>query len=116
MDVTRYLPSVFPRDGLFLPAYHPIFLLVPSSSLSLRRTFFLMFSFSTRCVLGFVLLLDLNLASPVSSREGAVVQTRRSFDLPIRRTVLSERLLKRGPYSGSTGLGDSSDLCVFAFY
>lgn len=69
-----------------------------------------------RYVFGFVLLLDLNLASPVSSRERAVVQTRRSFDLPIQRTAVSERLSKRSPYSGSTGLGDSFDLCVFAFY
>ncbi|KAF8500835.1 aspartic peptidase domain-containing protein [Russula emetica] len=69
-----------------------------------------MFSFSTRCIFIFVLFLDLDLAFPVSSSERAVVQTRRSFDLPIRRTVLSERLLKRGAYSGSTGLGDLLDL------
>jgi hypothetical protein len=74
-----------------------------------------MFSFFTRCTFIFVLLLDLNLALRVSSPERAVVQTRRSFDLPIRRTALSERLLKRGAYSGSTGLGDFLDLCVFAF-
>lgn len=75
-----------------------------------------MFSFFTRCIFIFVFLLDLNLASRIRSPEGAVVQSRRSFDLPIRRTALSERLLKRGAYSGSTGLGDFLDRCVFAFY
>lgn len=75
-----------------------------------------MFSFSMRCIFIFVLLLDLNLALHVSSPESAVVKTRRSFNLPIRRTALSRRLLKRGAYSGSTGLGDFLDLCVFAFY
>jgi hypothetical protein len=73
-----------------------------------------MFSLFTGCIFIFVLLLDLNLALRVGSPERAVVQTRRSFDLPIRRTALSERLLKRGAYSGSTGLGDFLDLCVFA--
>lgn len=74
-----------------------------------------MFSFFTRRILIFVLLLDLNLALHLGSPERAVVQTRRSFDLPIRRTALSKRLLKRGAYSGSTGLGDFLDLCIFAF-
>ena len=73
-----------------------------------------MFSF-TRCIFIFVLLFDLNLALRVSSAKRAVVQTRRSFDLPIQRT-LSERLSKRGAYSGNTGLGDFVDLCVLAFY
>ena len=66
-----------------------------------------MFSF-TRFIFIFVLSLDLNLALCVS----AVIHTRRSFDLPIRRTTLSERLLKRGAHSGSTGLGDFLDLCA----
>jgi hypothetical protein len=70
-----------------------------------------MFSFFTRCIFIFVLF-DLNLALRVSSPDSA----RRSFNLPIRITALSERLLKRGAYSGSTGLGDLLDLCVFAFY
>ena len=70
---------------------------------------------STLCIFIFILLLDLNLALRVNSQERALVQTRRSFDLPIRRTALSERLLKRGVYSGSTGLGDFLDLCVLAF-
>jgi hypothetical protein len=74
-----------------------------------------MFSF-TLYTLIFVLLLDLSLALRVSSPKSAVVQTRRSFDLPIRRTALSERLLKRGAHSGSTGLGDFLDLCVFALH
>jgi hypothetical protein len=74
-----------------------------------------MFSFLTSCYFIFVLSLDLNYALRVSSPEGAGVQTRRSFDLSIRRTALSERLLKRGAYSGSTGLGDFFDMCVFAF-
>ena len=74
-----------------------------------------MFSFFTRFIFIFLLLLDLSFALRVSSPERAVVQTRRSFDLPIRKTTLSERLLKRGAYSGSTGLGDYLDLCVFAF-
>lgn len=75
-----------------------------------------MFSSFTRCIFIFVLLLDLNFALRVSFPERAVVQTRRSFDLPIRRTTLSERLLKRGVHSGSTGLGDFLDQCVTAFY
>jgi hypothetical protein len=74
-----------------------------------------MFSFFTRRIFISVLLLDLSFALRVSSPERAVVQTRRSFDLPIRRTALPERLLKRSTYSGSTGLGDFLDLCVFAF-
>lgn len=74
-----------------------------------------MFSFFTRFIFIFLLLLDLSFALRVSSPERAVVQTRRSFDLPIRKTTLSERLLKRGAYSGSTGLGDYLDLCVSAF-
>lgn len=64
-----------------------------------------------RCIFVFVLLLDLNLALRVST---SVVQTRAqtrcSFDLPIQRKALSGRLLKRGAYSGSTGLGDFLDL------
>jgi hypothetical protein len=74
-----------------------------------------MFFPSTLCIFIFILLLDLNFALRVNSQERALVQTRRSFDLPIRRTALSERLLKRGVYSGNTGLGDFLDLCVLAF-
>jgi hypothetical protein len=74
-----------------------------------------MFSFFTRCIFVFVFF-DLDLALRVSSPDSAaVVQTRRSFNLPIRRTALSGRLLKRGAHSGSTGLGDFLDMCVFAF-
>ncbi|KAF8476662.1 aspartic peptidase domain-containing protein [Russula ochroleuca] len=72
-----------------------------------------MASFSTLCISVLVLLLDLNFASPVNSPERAVsalAQAKRSFDLPIRRTALSEGSWKRGTDSGSTGLGDFLDL------
>ena len=75
-----------------------------------------MFSSFTPYIFIFVLFLDLNLALRISFPERAVVQTRRSFDLPIRRTTLSEQLLNRGVHSGSTGLGDLLDQCVLAFH
>ncbi|KAH9991300.1 aspartic peptidase domain-containing protein [Russula vinacea] len=68
-----------------------------------------MASFSTLCISILVLLLDLNFATPLSSPERVVTHTKRSFDLPIRRTALSEGSWKRGTDSGSTGLGDFFD-------
>ncbi|KAH9159493.1 aspartic peptidase domain-containing protein [Lactarius sanguifluus] len=52
------------------------------------------------------------LALPVDpSTRGEFVQKKRGFELPIqRRVVRSGSSLKRGTYSGSTGLGDSLDL------
>ncbi|KAI0247632.1 aspartic peptidase domain-containing protein [Lactifluus subvellereus] len=64
----------------------------------------------------FGLLLGSNLAVPINSlQQGSLVAvpTKRSFELPIqrRRTALSALAsMKRGIYSGSTGLGDSIDL------
>jgi hypothetical protein len=78
-----------------------------------------MASFSTLCISVLVLLLDLNFASPLSLPErdvSVVAQTKRSFDLPIRRTALLERSWKRGTDSGSTGLGDFFDLYVLVLY
>ena len=72
--------------------------------------------FSTLCISILVLLLDLNFATPLSSPERVVTHTKRSFDLPIRRTALSEGSWKRGTDSGSTGLGDFFDLYVFVLY
>lgn len=78
-----------------------------------------MILFSTVCIYILGALLEMNSASPVGPSERAVrvvTLTRSSFDLPIRRTALSERLLKRGAYSGSTGLGDFLDGYALALY
>jgi len=79
-----------------------------------------MISFATLCVTLFTLWPDLNVALPSNSPQGPVtesVQRKRSFELPIqrRRVVSSGELVKRGVYSGSTGLGDYLDRCVVAF-
>jgi hypothetical protein len=70
----------------------------------------------------FLSLLGPNLALPVNSPQkggSGVVPMKRSFRLPIqrRRDVPPSRTsLKRGIYSGSTGLGDFLDLCAAFFH
>jgi len=81
----------------------------------------LMISFVTLCVAFFTLWPDLNFALSSNSSQGPVtesIQGKCSFELPIqrRRTAISGGFVKRGAYSGSTGLGDYLDLCVVAFY
>lgn len=80
----------------------------------------LMISFATLCVTLFTLWPDLNVALLSNSPQGPVtesIQRKRSLELPIqrRRAASLGESVKRGAYSGSTGLGDYLDLCVVAF-
>lgn len=73
-----------------------------------------MIHFFAFCISFFVFWPRLNLALPVNpSKRGDSIfaQNKRGFELPIqRRAVRSGSSLKRGTYSGSTGLGDFLDL------
>ncbi|KAH9179380.1 acid protease [Lactarius sanguifluus] len=71
-----------------------------------------MIHFFTFCIPFIVFWPSSILALPVDpSTRGEFVQKKRGFELPIqRRVVRSGSSLKRGTYSGSTGLGDSLDL------
>ncbi len=73
-----------------------------------------MIHFFTFCISFFVFWPSSNLALPVdpSKRGDSIfVQNKRGFELPIRRRVVrSGSSLKRGTYSGNTGLGDFLDL------
>ena len=79
-----------------------------------------MICFAKLCVAFFILQPDLNFALPSTSPQRPVtesIQRKHSLELPIqmRRGGISGGLVKRGAYSGSTGLGDFLDSCVVTF-
>jgi hypothetical protein len=106
------------------PPIHPhcLFVSFYCCSIALDVLFIiLMISFVTFCVTFITLWPVPNFGlSFNSSHEPATesIQGKRTFELPIqrRRTAISGGFVKRGAYSGSTGLGDYLDLCVVTFY